>query len=150
MSDVSLTVSTRWQLMPKSGKAKKGGRGGKGGGAGGGKSGGSLATAESKEGSVVWARDGNIFISIHAKPGARLSCITEVSTHVEMQVAAPPQEGEANAELIRTIAAVVGVRRSSVSIVYGQHSRNKRLRISDCPKDCSEVLLSLHSSAHKQ
>ena len=97
MSDVSLTVSTRWQLMPKSGKAKNGG---KGGGAGGGKSGGSLATAEPKEGSVVWARDGNIFISnsVHAKPEARFSCITEVSTHVEMQVAAPLQEGEANAQ----------------------------------------------------
>lgn len=36
---------------------------------------------------------------------------------VGVQVAAPPTEGEANQELVRFLASVIGVRRSDVSLV---------------------------------
>lgn len=36
---------------------------------------------------------------------------------VGVQVAAPPTEGEANQELVRFLASVIGVRKSDVSLV---------------------------------
>ena len=49
----------------------------------------------------VWAKDGDIFITVHAKPGARQSCVTDISdSQVSIQIAAPAQEGEANGELV--------------------------------------------------
>ena len=36
---------------------------------------------------------------------------------VGVQIAAPPTEGEANQELVRFLASVIGVRKSNVSLV---------------------------------
>ena len=97
--------------------------------------------------SSVWSNGGTIFMNIHAKPGAKQSCITEISdTHIVVQIAAPAQKGEANMELIRTIAKTVGVRKSAVSIDEGQRSREKRVRISDTDKDVAEIMRLLQSS----
>lgn len=86
--------------------------------------------------SIIWAKDGAVFLTVHVKPGAKRNCITEVSeSHIGIQITAPAQEGEANVELVRTIARVVGVRKSAVSIDQGQRSRNKRVKISDVDKD---------------
>ena len=49
-------------------------------------------------------------------------------------------------ELVRTIAKLLGVRKSCVSIDRGQRSREKRVKISDVDKDASEVLRTLQSS----
>ena len=58
----------------------------------------------------VWAKDGDIFITVHAKPGARQSCVTDISdSQVSIQIAAPAQEGEANDELVRALASIVSV-----------------------------------------
>jgi uncharacterized protein YggU (UPF0235/DUF167 family) len=40
-------------------------------------------------------------------------------------VAAPPMDGEANAELIRFMAQVLGLRKSDLSLDSGARSRNK-------------------------
>ena len=42
---------------------------------------------------------------------------------------APPVDGAANAELIDVLADVLGVPRRAVSIVSGERSRQKRVRI---------------------
>ena len=44
---------------------------------------------------------------------------------LKVSLAAPPVDGAANAELIRCLARLVGVRRSDVTIVRGERSRDK-------------------------
>jgi uncharacterized protein (TIGR00251 family) len=49
---------------------------------------------------------------------------------VLVRLHAPPVEGAANAELIRVIAAALAVPTRAVSIVAGERSRQKRVRVS--------------------
>jgi uncharacterized protein len=46
-----------------------------------------------------------------------------------VRLQAPPVDGAANAELIRVLAAAFDVPPRAVSIVAGEHSRQKRVRI---------------------
>jgi hypothetical protein len=48
---------------------------------------------------------------------------------LRVRVAAPPVEGAANEELIRTLARALGVPRSAVEIVSGDRSKSKRVRV---------------------
>jgi uncharacterized protein len=48
---------------------------------------------------------------------------------------APPVEGAANAELIAVIAAVLDVAKSAVTIVSGERSRAKRVRVTGVDAD---------------
>ena len=86
--------------------------------------------------------------SVHTKPGARQNRVIGLREEaVEIQVAAPAQEGAANSELVRTVAEVVGVRRGTVSIALGHRSREKRVRLAGCALECSQVLEALQTSA---
>ncbi|GFG33804.1 hypothetical protein Cfor_03504 [Coptotermes formosanus] len=69
---------------------------------------------------------GNIVIRIQAKPGAKQNAVTDVGSEaVGVQISAPPVEGEANTELVKYMAAVLGVRKSDVSLDKGSRSRQK-------------------------
>ncbi len=46
-----------------------------------------------------------------------------------VRLQAPPAEGAANAELIRVLAAAFDVPPRAVSIVGGEHARQKRVRV---------------------
>jgi uncharacterized protein (TIGR00251 family) len=46
-----------------------------------------------------------------------------------VRLQAPPVEGAANAELIRILAATFDVPSRAISIVGGEHARQKRVRI---------------------
>ncbi|KAH8316711.1 hypothetical protein KR067_013322 [Drosophila pandora] len=75
-------------------------------------------------------KSGNICIQILAKPGAKQNGITGISTEgVGVQIAAPPSEGEANAELVKFLSKVLGLRKSDVSLDKGSRSRNKIILI---------------------
>jgi uncharacterized protein (TIGR00251 family) len=52
---------------------------------------------------------------------------------------APPVDGAANAELIKVVAEALGVPKRAVSIVSGERSRRKRVRIEGVT---SEILIS--------
>ena len=39
-----------------------------------------------------------------------------------------------------SMASIVGIRKSSVSIEHGHRSREKRVKVADCAKDVSDVL----------
>lgn len=72
----------------------------------------------------------NILIEILAKPGAKQNCITDISNEgIGVQINAPPSEGEANTELIKFMASVLGVRKSDVSFERGFKSRQKLLKL---------------------
>ncbi|XP_040536242.1 UPF0235 protein C15orf40 homolog isoform X2 [Gallus gallus] len=66
-------------------------------------------------GPVVAAGDGGVRVSVRAKPGSRCSAVTDVTAEaVGVAIAAPPSEGEANAELCRYLSKVLGVKKSDV------------------------------------
>ncbi|KAK8716319.1 hypothetical protein V6N13_043634 [Hibiscus sabdariffa] len=68
----------------------------------------------------------SVAITIHAKPGAKSSSITDFSDDaVGVQIDAPAKDGEANAALLDYISSVLGVKRRQVSIGSGSKSRDK-------------------------
>ncbi|XP_037813747.1 UPF0235 protein C15orf40 homolog [Lucilia sericata] len=76
-------------------------------------------------------KSGNITIKILAKPGAKHNGITDISTEgVGVQIAAPPSEGEANAELVKYLSKVLNLRKSDVSLDKGCRSRHKIVLVS--------------------
>lgn len=69
-------------------------------------------------------------IWVHAKPRASKSRVLGVrSGALDVAVAAPPVEGEANAELLRTLARHLGVPARAVRIVSGAGSRQKLVEV---------------------
>jgi uncharacterized protein (TIGR00251 family) len=48
---------------------------------------------------------------------------------LKVRIAAPPVDGAANAELVKVLAKALKVSRSSVHILSGGTSKNKRVRI---------------------
>lgn len=103
------------------------------------------ATAIDKSKSSVNAvslnSSGNIVLRIHAKPGAKQNAITDIMDDaIGVQIAAPPVDGEANAELVKYIAKVLQLRKSDVSVDRGSKSREKKLLVSgDAIKDPAQV-----------
>ena len=89
---------------------------------------------------VAWRReemtDGEaaIVLTLHVQPGARR---TEVAgTHgvgtqmrLKIRLGAPPVDGKANAELLRFLAGAFGVPRRDVTLVRGDASREKIVRV---------------------
>ncbi|XP_053128969.1 UPF0235 protein C15orf40 homolog isoform X2 [Hemicordylus capensis] len=66
-------------------------------------------------GPVATDKSGSVTISVHAKPGSKLNAVTDLTTEaVSVAIAAPPSEGEANAELCRYLSKVLGVKKSEV------------------------------------
>ncbi|XP_015869096.1 uncharacterized protein LOC107408414 isoform X2 [Ziziphus jujuba] len=74
----------------------------------------------------------SVAITIHAKPGSKLSSITDFSDEaLGVQIDAPPKDGEANAALLEYISSVLGVKRRQVSIGSGSKSRDKVVIVED-------------------
>lgn len=82
------------------------------------------------------------FLSIRVKPGAAASQIVGWQGEIlEVRIAAPPREGQANAALIRLLAQALGVAPSRLSIVRGHASRHKRVAVESLSQE--EVWLRL-------
>ena len=80
---------------------------------------------------------------VHVVPRARR---TEVAGRhggiVKIKVAAPPVDGAANAELIRFVAACVGVSKSAVTIASGATSRRKTIAVEGvAPSTLAQALI---------
>ncbi|KAJ0069948.1 hypothetical protein NL108_017517 [Boleophthalmus pectinirostris] len=98
------------------------------------------AKAAEPSGPVLRDKSGAVTVTIHAKPGAKLSAITEVSAEaVGVAIAAPPTDGEANAELIRFLSQVLDLKKSQVSLDKGSRSRDKLIKV-DSSLSPEEVL----------
>jgi uncharacterized protein (TIGR00251 family) len=72
-----------------------------------------------------------MILTVHAKPGARATKIVDWldDTTVVIAVAAPANEGKANAVLVAFLADHYGVAKSRVRIVRGATTRMKHLEI---------------------
>ncbi|NXV28219.1 CO040 protein, partial [Rissa tridactyla] len=78
----------------------------------------------------VSAGEGCVRVAVRAKPGARRSAVTDVTAEaVGVAIAAPPSEGEANAELCRYLSKVLEVKKSEVILEKGGKSREKVVKI---------------------
>jgi len=75
-------------------------------------------------------KNGALRLRVRAKPRAAKSRVVGVRTGLlEVAVAAPPVDGKANAELVRTIARWLGLPPSRVNIVTGEAGRTKLVSI---------------------
>jgi uncharacterized protein YggU (UPF0235/DUF167 family) len=70
-------------------------------------------------------------LKVMARPGAsRVGLLRVDPRGLAIGIAARPERGKANAELINTVAQMAGVTRSAVELVAGGSARPKSLRIS--------------------
>jgi uncharacterized protein (TIGR00251 family) len=79
-----------------------------------------------------WYRwdDDDLELSLRVKPRApKDAFIGAEGDHYRVAIKAPPVEGKGNAALRKFIANAFGVAPSKVSVVSGEQSRYKRLRI---------------------
>jgi|SRR6187551_947834 len=78
----------------------------------------------------VEQRGSTLRIRVRVKPKASKSRILAVREGIlEVAVAAPPVDGEANAELVRTLARALGCAKSALEIVTGAGSRSKLVAV---------------------
>jgi len=82
---------------------------------------------------VTWltADNNGVTLRLHIQPGAKKTEV--VGLHGEalkVRLAAPPVDGKANACLIAFLADQLGVAKATISLVSGDTSRAKRVRIS--------------------
>jgi len=71
-----------------------------------------------------------VTITVWATPGASRSEVVGVADgHVRVRLAAPAHEGRANDELVRFLAAALGVARGSVTVARGATGRRKLVRV---------------------
>lgn len=78
-----------------------------------------------------YAWQGNdLLLSVSIQPRARQDEICGVHGEtLKIRITAPPVDGKANAHLTAFVAKLCGVSKSSVTLVSGESSRHKRLRI---------------------
>ena len=81
-------------------------------------------------------RDGGVEIAVKVVPGSSRSKIAGIwDMALRINVAAPPEAGKANKEVVRLLATTFGVRRGDVAITHGQTQPLKRVRIDGIPTD---------------
>jgi uncharacterized protein len=83
-------------------------------------------------------RDDAIIFDVRVVPRASRSAV--MGAHdgaLRVRVAAPPVEGAANEELLRTLARALGVPRRAVEITGGHASKLKQVRVSGI--ECSKL-----------
>ncbi|XP_028562515.2 UPF0235 protein C15orf40 homolog [Podarcis muralis] len=106
-----------------------------------------IAKSSVPSGPVATDKSGSVTISVHAKPGSKQNAVTDVTTDaVGVAIAAPPSEGEANAELCRYLSKVLEVKKSEVVLEKGGKSREKVVKIL-APVTPDEVLEKLRKEA---
>ena len=76
------------------------------------------------------AADGSLVLSLHIQPGAKRTGFAGLHGEaMKLRLAAPPVDGKANAALCAFLAEFCGVPKSAVSLLSGEASRAKRVRV---------------------
>lgn len=80
---------------------------------------------------AISQRGDAVRITIHVQPrAARTEVAGEHGDAIKLRVAAPPVEGEANREVRRFLAKLLGVAPSCVEVLSGETGRRKVVEIS--------------------
>jgi len=85
---------------------------------------------------MTWlTRDGDdVILLLHVQPGAKKTEVAgQYGEALKIRLAAPPVEGKANTALLKFLAKELGVPKSAVTLISGETSRHKRVRITDAP-----------------
>lgn len=70
-------------------------------------------------------------MNVHARPGAKKDAVAGIfDNKLKVALAAPPVDGKANAKLCAFLAKKIGTAKSGVTLISGETSRDKRVRIS--------------------
>lgn len=79
---------------------------------------------------IVTESNGNIVFNVRVIPRASKSEFAGVlDGALKLRIASPPVDGAANGELVRFLAKKFGVSRSDITIIGGERSKNKRIKI---------------------
>jgi uncharacterized protein YggU (UPF0235/DUF167 family) len=70
-------------------------------------------------------------LALRVSPGADRTRVTGrlADGRLQVRVAAQPEKGEANAELVRYLAKALGLPRASVRVAHGKSSRDKLVEV---------------------
>jgi uncharacterized protein (TIGR00251 family) len=73
-------------------------------------------------------KDGKIFLDIKAAPGSSKSALSDIQAgRLKVKIAAAPEGGKANAELIAFFAGALGCAKKDITLALGEKSRLKTL-----------------------
>ncbi len=76
-----------------------------------------------------WA-DGVLTLNVRLQPNASSDEITGITDgRLKIRLTSPPLDNRANRHLVKYLAKQLGVAKSSIEIISGEHSRLKTLRI---------------------
>ena len=93
----------------------------------------------------AWLRGvpGAVELTVYAQPRASKSRVAGVHGEaLKVQIAAPPVDGEANAELLRFFARLFDVPKARTSLLSGDTGRHKRVRIEGIDAAAAEAVIS--------
>lgn len=92
-------------------------------------------------GFVSEAENGGALLNLRFSPGAADTAFAGMygETAVKVWVAAPPEDGRANAAVVRFLAESLGVARSSLEVVRGGGSRDKVVLVADVAPETVEA-----------
>lgn len=80
-----------------------------------------------------WLReavDGSLVLNLHIQPGAKQTGFAGLHGEaMKIRLAAPPVDGKANAALCAFLADFCALPKSAVTLISGQSSRTKRVRV---------------------
>jgi uncharacterized protein (TIGR00251 family) len=87
-------------------------------------------------------RDGALVFKVQVVPRAsRSEIVGEHNGALRVRLTAPPVDGAANEELIRTLARALCVRKNAVEITAGRSSRTKQVRVTGATSSDLQDLL---------
>ena len=83
--------------------------------------------------------DDEVVLRVHVQPGTgRSAMVGKHGDALKVRVAAPPVEGRANVALLALLAHDLGVKEDQLTLLSGESSRSKRVKITGIDPD--EVL----------
>lgn len=89
----------------------------------------------------MW-HDQNLILNCRLQPKAAQDEFAEVAEgRIKIRITAPPVDGKANKHLIKFLARQFKVPQSSVTIMSGDNSRQKRIQITD--PQCLPIALNI-------
>ena len=75
-------------------------------------------------------RDGFFYLKLYVVPRAKMDHMVGLyATRLKVQIAAPANDGKANQRLLRFLAQQLAVARSSITLMQGEGSRYKLVKI---------------------
>ena len=90
----------------------------------------------------IHADDDGFLLDIKVVPGSSRTRISGLlGESIKINVAAAPEKGKANKELVKYLSKTMGVPKSAVVVVSGEKDHRKQIRISGIGKDQLESII---------